>query len=308
MFNIIQRRKVWYLISLILILPGIIALIFWQLRIGIDFAGGSLLEVKINSNEITSTEKIYQALDKVKIENLAVQSSGERQYLLRYKKADKAKIKDDALADEVVKKLSESIGAAEKVRFESVGPSVSQSLTRKAITAVIIASILIIFYIAWAFRGVSSQAASSWKMGLFAVIALIHDLAFVIGAFAILGHYFPIFEVNALFITALLTILGYSVNDTIVVYDRIRENLRRLPGQPLELVANTAVNQTLARSINTSLTLIIVLLSLVVLGGSSIRSFLLAILLGTIIGTYSSIFTASPLLVTFQPRKNKKLT
>lgn len=306
MYKIIQKRKIWYLISTLLIIPGIISLFVWGLRVGIDFAGGSLVEIKVaNTKKQIGTDEIRGTLSKVEVENLAVQSSGNNQFMLRYKKPDKTNIKDNELADKIVKTIQDKVGEVAKVRFENVGPVVSRELTRKAIVAVVIASILLIFYIAWAFRGVSNSQASSWKMGFFAVIALIHDLLLVVGVFSILGHYFPIFEVDALFITALLTILGYSVNDTIVVFDRIRENIRRMPGQPLEEITNAAINQTLARSLNTSVTLFFVLLALFLLGGKSINSFILALLIGTVTGTYSSIFVASPLLVTFQPRKVK---
>jgi len=304
MYKIIQRRKVWYVISTILIIPGLISLFVWGLRVGIDFAGGRLVGIKVaSSKKQIGTDEIRNIVSKVEVENLAVQSSGKNQFMLRYKKPNSAKIKDNELADEIVKTVQAKVGETTKVRFENVGPTVSQELTKKAIIAVVIASLLLIFYIAWAFRGVTNSQASSWKMGTFAIIALIHDLLFVIGAFSILGHFFPIFEVDALFITALLTILGYSVNDTIVVFDRIRENIRRMPGKPLEEITNAAINQTLARSLNTSVTLFFVLLALFLLGGQSINSFIIALLIGTVTGTYSSIFVASPLLVTFQPRK-----
>lgn len=306
MYKIIQKRKVWYLISTVLIIPGLVSLFAWGLRVGIDFAGGSLVEIKVtNSKKQIGTDEIRNIVSKVEVENLAVQSSGKNQFMLRYKKSNSAKIKDNELADEIVKTVQTKVGETTKVRFENVGPTVSQELTKKAVIAVVIASLLLIFYIAWAFRGISNSQASSWNMGTFAIIALIHDLLFVTGAFSILGHFFPIFEVDALFITALLTILGYSVNDTIVVFDRIRENIRRMPGKPLEEITNAAINQTLARSLNTSITLFFVLLALFLLGGKSINSFILALLIGTVTGTYSSIFVASPLLVTFQPRKVK---
>lgn len=298
MFNIIGRRKLWYLISSLLIIPGVISLFVWRLPVGIDFAGGSLLEIQVKSKDINISQ-IREKLESQHLDNLAVQSSGDNQYLIKYKKPTNINKKDDVFAEEVIKSIASQIGETNKIRFETVGPTVSHSLTNKAIWSVIIASILIIIYIAYAFRGVASASASAWRLGVFAVVALIHDILFTTGMFAILGHYLPIFEVNGLFITALLTILGYSVNDTIVVYDRIRENLRRMPGRPLEEVTNAAVNQTLVRSLNTSLTLILVLITLLILGGPSIRSFLMALVLGTVVGTYSSIFIASPLLVTF---------
>lgn len=300
MLKIIQRRKVWYLLSALLIVPGIISLFVWGLRMGIDFSGGSLLEVKTVKKNVTTTI-VEDVVSQEKVDNIAIQNSGIQRFIIRYRKADDKK-SDDSMAKKITADLTKKIGDTKLVRFENVGPVVSKSLIQKSITSVIIASILLIIYIAWAFRGVPSSV-SSWKLGIFAIVALLHDLLFVVGAFSILGHFFPIFEVNTLFITALLTTLGYSVNDTIIIYDRTRENLRRMPGKTLEDVSNAAVNQTLARSINTSLTMILVLLTLIVLGGSTLISFATALLLGSFIGTYSSIFVASPLLVTFQSKR-----
>lgn len=306
MYRIIQRRKIWYLISTVLIIPGILALLIWGLRVGIDFAGGSMMEIRITNNQkLIGTDEIRTFVSKTEVENLAVQSSGKNQFLLRYKKPVQARIKDTELVDKIIATIKNKVGETEAIRFENVGPIVSQELTKKAIIAISIASLMLIIYIAWAFRGVANSQASSWRMGIFAVVALVHDLLFIVGAFSILGHFLPIFEVDALFITALLTILGYSINDTIVVFDRIRENIRRMPGRPLEEIINAAINQTLARSLNTSITLFFVLLALFFLGGKSINSFVLALLLGTLTGTYSSIFVASPLLVSFQPRRIK---
>jgi preprotein translocase subunit SecF len=151
------------------------------------------------------------------------------------------------------------------------------------------------------------KPASSWRFGVTAIMALAHDILFVIGAFSLIGHFFPSVEVDALFITAILTILGFSVNDTIVVFDRIRENLRRSPGHTFAEIANSSLNQTLARSLNTSMTVLLVLLSLLLLGGGSIRNFILALSLGVAIGTYSSIFNATPLLVSWQEAIERRM-
>ena len=300
MLKIIQKRKVWYLLSAIFIIPGIISLFVWGLRMGIDFSGGSLLEVKTIKKNITAAA-VEDVVAQEKVDNVAIQNSGSQRFIIRYRKADDKK-SDDSVAKQITSDLTKKVGQTKLVRFENVGPVVSRSLIQKSVISVVIASILLIFYIAWAFRGVPSSV-SSWKLGVFAIIALLHDLLFVIGVFSILGHFFPIFEVNTLFITALLTTLGYSINDTIIIYDRTRENLRRMPGKTIEEVSNAAVNQTLARSINTSLTMILVLLTLIVLGGTTLISFSAALLFGSFIGTYSSIFVASPLLVTFQSRR-----
>jgi len=198
----------------------------------------------------------------------------------------------------------ETIQVVEK-RFESIGPVIGEELKNKAIWAIGLALIIIIAFIAFAFRQVSKPVAS-WKYGIGAIIALAHDIIIVVGAFSVLNHFFLGFEVDILFVTALLTILGYSVNDTIVVYDRTRENLIYNPQSTFEETINKSVNDTITRSVNTSLTTLLVLLSLYFLGGTTIQNFVLALICGTLIGAYSSIFIASPLLVVWQKMSRKK--
>jgi preprotein translocase subunit SecF len=188
--------------------------------------------------------------------------------------------------------------------FESVGPTVGAELKRKAIVAVILVLALIVLYVTWAFRKVSAGPVASWVYGVSAIVALIHDVVMVIGIFALLGHFFSI-EVDSLFVTALLTVLGFSVHDTIVVYDRIRERIASAVGKTYEEVVNESLNQTLIRSINTSMTAILILFALVLFGGDSIRHFTLALLIGIASGTYSSIFVASPLLVVWEKLKRR---
>jgi preprotein translocase subunit SecF len=299
-----KYTKLWFTISAILIIPGLVALITWGLRFGIDFKGGTLIELRFNQNtEVRSqneelTENVRTALKDVELENLLVQSAGQGSVFLRTGSVNQEK------HAEIQEKLKAGVGEFEEVRFESVGPTVSQDLTRKAVIAVIIASFVIIFYIAFAFRGVP-KPASSWRFGISAVFALIHDLIFVIGAFAILGHFFH-YEVDSLFITALLTVMGFSVHDTIVVFDRLRENLKKSPAASFSEIADISITQTLGRSLATSLTVIFVLLSLFLLGGESTKPFVLALLLGVTIGTYSSIFNATPLLVMWHNRTTRR--
>jgi preprotein translocase subunit SecF len=287
--NIVKLRKIWYLISLVLILPGIMALFFWGLKPGLDFKGGTLMEVQFTNS--TDKNTLETGLKDLNLENLAVQTSGQNTYILR----------TAPLSQEQKGKLSEAIskiGESKELRFETVGPTVSNDLKKKATIAIILASLAIIFYIAFAFRQVP-RPASSWRFGVCAVIALVHDLAFVTGVFAILGHYFN-YEVDSLFITALLTIMGFSVHDTIVVFDRIRENLRKHPSSSFETNVNDSILQTINRSLNTSLTVLIVLAAMYFLGGTSLKHFVLALLIGIAIGTYSSIFNAAQLLVSWQ--------
>jgi len=287
--NIIGRRKIWYLISGILIVPGIIALFLWGLKPGIDFKGGTLLEVQYSQN--ASIDQVKDAVKDLNLNNLTVQPTGQESFLLR----------TEPITQEQYAKITEGlakIGESKELRYETVGPTVSNDIKRKAIISVVLALIAIILYIAIAFRKVP-KPASSWKFGVCAIAALIHDIAFVVGLFAILGHFLG-YEIDSLFITALLTIMGFSVHDTIVVFDRIRENLRKHPSFSFEENVNNSIIQTLNRSLNTSLTVLIVLASLYFLGGSTLHHFVLALLVGITIGTYSSIFNASPLLVTWQ--------
>lgn len=295
-FPIVQKRKWWYALSLALILPGVISLFVWGLNVGIDFRGGSLQQLHFEK-DVPEIGAIREELKNTDIRGLAVQSSGSNDIIIRYpeEQGKNARERGNAILAAVKKTHPE----ANEVSFQNISGSVAQSTTSKATTAIIITSIILIIFIAASFSSVKAPA-SSWRFGVTAIMALAHDLLFMVGAFSLIGHFFPGVEVDALFITAILTVLGFSVNDTIVVFDRIRENLRRSVGLSFEEVANQSLNQTLARSINTSMTVLFVLLALLLLGGESIRNFILALTLGVAIGTYSSIFNASPLLVTWQ--------
>ncbi|KKQ90543.1 MAG: Protein translocase subunit SecF [Berkelbacteria bacterium GW2011_GWA1_39_10] len=286
--NIIGRRKIWYLISLILLTPGIIAMIVWGIPFGIDFKGGTLLEIQFSQS--VSKDTIIEATKNLDIKNINVLPSGEDNFIIR------TGILDDSQQKNLIESLNKA-GDYKQNRFETVGPAVSNDLRNKAVIAVIIASIAIIFYIAIAFRKVP-KPTTSWRFGICAVLALIHDVLFVVGMSAILGHFFG-YEVDALFITAILTIMGFSVHDTIVVFDRIRENLRKSPSLDFEENVNNSILQTINRSLNTSFTVLIVLFSLYLLGGDTLKHFMLILLIGIAIGTYSSIFNAPPLLVSW---------
>jgi len=294
------------LISILLILPGVLSLIFWGLKTGIDFRGGTLLEIQFKDQKsATDIRSNLDSLDGQPFKNANIQPSG-----------DGIIIRTEEMTEENQKKLTEAlsmVGEYQQNRLETVGPTVSADLKRKAIISVILATLVIIVYIAIAFRKVP-KPANSWRFGICAVLALIHDILFVVGVFAILGHFFG-YEVDSLFITALLTIMGFSVHDTIVVFDRIRENLRKSPSLNLpdgkagfEMNVNNSILQTLNRSLNTSFTVIIVLLSLYLLGGETLKHFILALLIGIAIGTYSSIFNASPLLVTWSAWARRRET
>ena len=202
---------------------------------------------------------------------------------------------------EIREDLNNKLGKVEELRFETVGPVIGQESTRNAFKAVIAASIAIIIYIAASFRQIP-KPYSPWKFGVAAVLALIHDVLVVIGIFSLLGHFFHV-EIDSLFITALLTVMGFSVHDSIVVFDRIRENLRKMSGEPFDRIVNASLVQTLARSLSTSLTVIFTLFALLLFSGESNRWFIVALLVGITSGTYSSIFNASPLLVIWEERK-----
>jgi preprotein translocase subunit SecF len=295
--NIIGRRKIWYLISLILILPGVVGLILWKIPTGLDFKGGTLLDIEYSQG--VSKEKIQEATASAEVKNANVQPAGERSFII------KTTLLDQGQLQKLTDALAKAGDGYKQNRLETVGPTVSSDLKNRAIIAVILASLAIIIYITIAFRKVP-KPANSWRFGVCAVLALIHDLLFVFGVFAILGHFFG-YEIDALFITALLTIMGFSVHDTIVVFDRIRENLRKSPSLDFETNVNNSILQTLNRSLNTSFTVLLVLLCLFLLGGETLKHFMLALLVGVSIGTYSSIFNASPLLVSWQGWSARRL-
>lgn len=289
-----RRKRLWLGISLLLLVLGVAALFTWRLPFGIDFRGGAAFEWKFNQ-EVTEGELREKLTGLEQIGNPQVSSTGENTFLIKTLPIEQG----DYQA--VTQSLEAELGEITEVQFQNVGPSVSRDLTQKAVIAVVLASVLIILYLAYSFRGVT-YPVSSWRFGLIAVVALLHDLIISVGTFAILAHFFN-FEVDASFITALLTIMGFSVHDTIVVFDRIRENLTT-PGasKGFETIADESLTQTLNRSLSTSLTVIFTLTALTILGGESIRAFVVMLLVGITVGTYSSIFTATPLLAVWQQR------
>jgi len=304
-FNIVGNRKRWYIVSALLILPGIISLFVWHLNVGIDFKGGTEEQVTFATTR-PPIDQLRSAVDTLKLDDVTVQNTGDKGVIVQFANRDGQDPHTSATAIEsAFNKISPLSTNTADNSFQNIGGSVAKDTTNKAVTAVIITSLAIIFFIAFSFRAVP-RPANSWRFAVTTILALAHDLLFVAGAYSIIGHFFPDVQVDSLFITALLTILGFSVNDTIVVFDRIRENLRRNKNSTFEEVTNASLNQTLARSINTSMTVLIVLTALLLLGGESIRNFILALTLGVAIGTYSSIFNASPLLVTWQNWVDKK--
>lgn len=288
--NVIGYRKIYYFLSGILVLTSITSLFFWGLKFGIDFTGGSLIEVNYLDAR-PSTEDLSLKIESAGFGTVSAAPAGESGVIFRLKEIDETE------HQRVLGILKEGRNVEEK-RFESIGPTIGRELKTKAIEAVILVLFAIVIYIAWAFRKVSRPVVS-WKYGVVAIIALLHDTIIPIGVFSILGKFYGI-EIDTFFVTAILTVLGFSVHDTIVVFDRIRENIKKATHERFEDVVNKSINQTFVRSINTSMTVLFVLLSIYIFGGSSIANFALTLLIGIIAGTYSSIFIASPLLVTWE--------
>ena len=292
--NIIGKRKIYYAISAIFIVASIIALLLWDLKFGIDFKGGSILEVVYPDGKRPETNQIIDSLKPVKLNDLRISPVGDNGVNFRFRETD------EVTHQEIIKILS---GNIEERRFSSIGPTIGTELKQKSVKAIIIVLFGISLYIAWAFRKVF-RPLSSWRYGAVTLLALFHDLIIPIGLFAFLGHFYGV-EVGTNFIVALLVILGFSVHDTIVVFDRIRENLKRYASLDFVSLVNQSVNETLVRSINTSFTVLLTLLALYVFGGESLRYFILALMIGIFSGTYSSIFIASPLLVSWFRALNK---
>jgi preprotein translocase subunit SecF len=311
---IIKKRKIFYSFSAILIAFAIFATAHWGINFGIDFVGGSILEVEFSEK----VEKSVVENSLVNLENefetdFSVRETGETGYILRSKTiTDEQKGQVMEILGSGITNSVDSSGeniTAEEIRFNTIGPTLGQELRGRAILSVGLVIAAIILFVAYAFRQVS-RPVSSWKYGFVAIIAFIHDVLIPVGVFAILGQFFAV-EVDTLFIIAILVVLGYSINDTIVVFDRIRENLQNIPDKKradrFEEIVGKSLRQTISRSVNTSVTTLIALIALFVLGGEATKWFALALIAGVISGTYSSIFFAAPMLVTLSKLgKNKK--
>lgn len=287
--NLLKHKTYYLIFSFILMIPGIIFIAKDGLKLGIDFTGGSVSTYKVSGLKEKDLEDAYT---RQQVEVLGINKSGNT-VTIRTKPIDTSKNAS------IVKALKEKDSKLEVSSFETIGPTVGGETTKKAFMSVLISSFAIMLYIAYSFKNIPAPY-SSLRFGISAIIAMLHDAFIVVGSFAILGHYLKV-EIDALFITALLTVIGFSVHDTIVVFDRIRENLNKLPKTlSFTEVANYSLVETLNRSLTTSLTVIITLSSLFVLGGASIRYFVLALLIGIVSGTYSSLFTATPILVIWE--------
>jgi preprotein translocase subunit SecF len=293
--DIIGKRYLYFLISLIIILPGVIALALWGLPLAIDFTGGSLSELRFESGKTPALEDVRALYAEFGYGEAEPRSSGEDILIVRTKHMDNAT--NNQIIDEMSRRFNSEITI---LRFDSVGPTIGKEVTKRAAGAIALASLAIMFYIWYAFRGVKN----AHRYGISAILAMLHDVLVVFGVEAILAHFLG-WEVDALFLVALLTVIGFSVHDSIVVFDRIRENEGRSRRQPYDIIVNNSIVQTMARSINTQLTVFLVLLALVIFGGSNIRHFVIIMMVGVLSGTYSSIFNASPILVVWENREWK---
>lgn len=290
MIDWMKYKWLYFALSTLILVPGIVSLFLFGLKPAIDFIGGSLLELK--TQQELNPKEVDQLLIERNFEVSAVQKSGENQILIRLQPIEKNQ------AEEIQSAINEKFNQeSEEIRFETVGPTLGKELVRKTIWAIILAAGFILTYVAWRFKDL--------KFGVCAILAMFHDTFILLGSFSLLGHFLGV-EIDTLFVTAMLTILSFSVHDTIVVYDRIRESQKLLPRTPFREIINKAVTETLSRSVNNSMTIIFMLIALLLLGGTTIRWFVAALLIGTISGTYSSTFTAAPLLIIWEKFAKRK--
>ena len=298
MFDIIGKKKWYFIISVLLIVPGLVSLALFGLKLSIDFTGGSRVTYTFPTavNQKTIAD-IRTSFEEENVVVSTIQPSGQR-VIVRT-----APINEQQ-NNEIQTNLRQRIPEFRQEEFETIGPVIGNETTLNALKSIVLASLLIAIYIAFSFRKVP-KPTSSWRFGVCTIVALLHDVLVVLGLFSILGHFLHV-EIDSLFITAILTVIGFSVHDTIVVFDRIRENLLRQGSSNFAKTVNDSILQTLTRSLNTSLTAILVLLTMLIFGGENIRWFIVALLVGIASGTFSSIFNAAPLLVAWQEWDEKR--
>ncbi len=302
----IVKHKLFFIgLSTLLTLIALGAIGMWGLKQGIDFTGGSLLEVAYPVGTRPSVPVIKEKIAPLGLGEVVVQPSGDRDVVFRMRDVKEAeRVQLLGVLSATLSQTGTSTATLEQKRFNSIGPVIGSELRQKSWIAIVTVILFIVLFIAFAFRKVSAPVAS-WKYGLVAIVALVHDVIIPTGVIAYLGHAYGT-EVDILFVTALLAILGFSIHDTIVVFDRIRENLRKHTAKDFEHTVGLSLSQTIGRSINTSFTVAIVLLALYFFGGDSTKTFALVLTIGVISGTYSSVFLASPLLVFIEKWQQKK--
>lgn len=294
--DFIKYNKIYFLFSGILVLASVACLAVFGLNFGIDFTGGSILEIEYEQ-ERPENNIIKNTLSELELGEIYIQPTEEKSVILRMKDID------ENVHQQIISKLKEKDGLEEKY-FESIGPVIGQELKEKTKFVILLSLIAIVLYIAFAFRRIS-HPVPSWQYGIAALVALGHDVLIPLGIFSLLGKYQGV-QITIPIITAFLTVFGYSVNDTVVVFDRIRENLLNQKQEDYKEIVNKSLSQTLDRSVNTSCTTLFVLLAIFFFGGATLKYFSLALILGIFFGTYSSLFLAGPLLVVWLRLKKKK--
>ena len=292
--NILGKRYFFFGLSLLIIVPGLLIMLTKGIPLSIDFTGGSLLEVSF-PGQSPETSEIITIYDDAGINDVQVQTSDTGSYIIR------SQFLDNENRDSVLASLTDAIGDVTVIRFDSVGPSIGEQVTQRGALAVGISSLLVVIFIAWSFRGVPN----AFRYGVCAILAMIHDVAIIFSLTAVGSIYWG-WEIDSLFLTALLTVIGFSMQDTIVVFDRIRENSNVHHRLEFETLVNHSIVQTLQRSINTQLmTVEFLLLALAMFGGLTLREFASILLIGLLSGTYSSIFVAAPILVLWENKEWK---
>lgn len=285
---VVTYRKIFYALSAIIVFGSIALVGVYGLTYSIDFTGGSMIEIEYKDTRPTRDE-VLSVLAPFKLGE-SIRETGDKGFIIRSK----------TISETERAEIQKALKGAEFKRFDSIGPVLGREAAQSAYVSIALVIIVIVLFIAYAFRHVS-QPISSWKYGLVAIVALLHDVIVPVGVFALLGY-----EIDTLFVTALLVILGFSIHDTIVVFDRVRENLKNNDKQPFEKIVGNSISQTMARSINTSFTTLLALVALYIYGGEATHHFSLALIVGIVAGTYSSIFLGSPLLVTIEKWQNRK--
>lgn len=290
--NILGKRYIFFAVSLLIIVPGLLILLVRGLPLSVDFSGGSLLEISFTNNSPAPSE-IIAIYNNLNIRDAQVRTTESGSYVIR------SEFLENETRDALLTALTEEIGEPTVIRLDNVGPSIGQQVTSRGAIAVAVSSLLVVLFIAWSFRGVQN----AFRYGVCAILAMIHDVAIIFSVTAFGSLLFG-WEIDSLFLTALLTVIGFSMQDTIVVFDRIRENSNIYRRLDFETLVNHSIVQTLQRSINTQLmTVEFLLLALILFGGVTLREFASILLIGLLSGTYSSIFIAAPILVLWEKRE-----
>ena len=303
MINIVAKR-IWFLsASAVILIVGILSLLFPpHLNLGIDFLSGTGVTVKFEGN--INSSQIESQFNKIGLDSPSIQSMGDKTFFIRTEKLSDFDVENNdstVSRSDLEKSIEEIDSDAEIIEIESVGTKVAEGTVRNSIIAVSVASFFVMLYVLYAFR----RLEKSYRFAFSAVLTLVHDVVLVTGIYALLGHIFGL-QVNSVFIVALLTVIGYSVNDTIVIFDRIRENQIKFPDNKYSSNINISINESIIRSLGTSITTLLVLFSMLILGGSTLREFIIVLILGVIVGTYSSIFIASQFLIIWEEGIKKK--